>query len=159
MLDIMNLAPAITHDSFRSQSQSQPTLHSSLPRPLTSSTSLSRRLIRHPLRSHLALDSPRLPPRRSSRTLRLLGLLLALGRRFLLLALGNSLLACCLAGLGTLRTAVFDEFEGCTDDASLLLHSTAGALLGGFLSVVGVISGLNEGDKELKEVGTGGDRN
>ena len=103
------------------------------PPSITSLTSLSGRLVRHTFRPHLALNPPRLPPRRSGRTLRLLGLLLALGRRLLLLALRDSLLTCCLASLGTLRAAVFDEFEGGADDASLLLHGAAGALFGGIL--------------------------
>ena len=100
---------------------------------LTSSTSLSRRLTRHPLRPHLALNPPRLASRRSRRALRLLGLLFALGRRLLLLAFCNRLLAGCFAGLGTLRAAVFDEFEGCADDASLLLYGAASAPFCGFL--------------------------
>lgn len=98
-----------------------------------SSTSLSGRLIRHTLRPHLALNPPRLPPRRSSRAFRLLSLLLALSRRLLLLALRNSFLTRCLAGLGTLRAAVFDEFEGSADNASLLLYGAAGALFGELL--------------------------
>ena len=97
------------------------------------STSLPRRLIRHALRPHLALDPPRLPPRRSSRTLCLLGLLLALGRRLLLLAFGDGLFPSCFARLGTLRAAVFDEFEGGADDASLLLYGATGALFGDVL--------------------------
>lgn len=112
--------------------------------PITSSTSLSGHLVRHTLRPHLALDPPRLPPRRSSRTLRLLGLLLTLSRRFLLLALRNSFLACCLAGLGPLRATVFDEFEGSADDASLLLYGAAGALFGDFLWVGRMVSGVSE---------------
>lgn len=102
--------------------------------PITTSTSLSGRLIRHSLRSHLALNPPRLPPRRASRTLRLLGLLLALGRGLLLLALRDGLFPRRLARLGTLRATVFDEFEGRADDASLLLYGAAGALFGNVLS-------------------------
>ena len=120
--------------------------------PTTSSTSLSRCLIRHTLRPHFALDPPWLPPRRACRTLRLLGFLLALRRRLLLLALRDSLFACCLTCLGALRAAVFNEFEGRADDASLLLYGAAGALFRGFLEVSRVVSGLkNEGRRAGKE--------
>lgn len=118
-------------------------------RTVTSSTSLPGRLIRHTFRPHLALNPPRLPPRCSSRTLRLLSLLLALSCCLLLLALRDCLLTCCLAGLGTLRAAVFDEFEGSADDASLLLYGAAGALFGGFLQDGREVSGLSRGASEL----------
>ena len=102
---------------------------------LAPSTSLSRRLARYTLRAHLTLYPPRLPPCRPRRALRLFGLLLALGRRFLLLALGDGFFPRCLARFGTLRAAVFDQFEGRADDASLLLYGAAGALFRGFLLV------------------------
>ena len=85
-----------------------------------------------PLTPSCSVSSPA-GPSPPGRTLRLLGLLLALGRRLLLLALRDGLLARGLAGLGSLRATVFDEFEGSADDASLLLYGAAGALFGGFL--------------------------
>jgi len=45
-----------------------------------------------------------------------------------------------LAGFGTLGSALFDDVEGCTDDASLLLYRAAGALFGDFLWREGRVS-------------------
>ena len=89
--------------------------------------------IRRALCPHLTLNPPRLPPRCTSRALRLLGLLLAFSCSFLLLALRDGFLAGCFSGFGSLRAAVFDQFEGGADDATLLFYGTAGALLGDFL--------------------------
>ena len=98
-----------------------------------SSARLGAHLIRRALRTHLTLNPPRLPPRCTSRALRLLGLLLAFSGSFLLLALRDGFLAGCFSGFGSLRAAVFDQFERGTDDATLLFYGTAGALLGDFL--------------------------
>ena len=76
-------------------------------RPL-SSARLSAHLIRRALRSHLTLNPPRLPSRRTSGALCLLGLLLAFSGSFLFLAFRNGFLAGCFSGFGALRAAVFD---------------------------------------------------
>lgn len=65
----------------------------------------------------------------------LLGLLLALGGALLLLGLLDGLLAGGLTGLGALGAALLDHVEGGTDDGTLVLHNTAGTLLGNFLFV------------------------
>ena len=96
-------------------------------------TTLRTDLLRRALRTHLALNPARLSTSLTLRALSLLGLLLALTLLLLVLALGDSFLAGCLASFGALRAAVFDEFERCADDASLLLYCSAGALLGDFL--------------------------
>ena len=97
------------------------------------STTLSTNLLRRPLSTHLALNSPRLSPCTCSRTLRLLLLLLALTVRLLLLALCNGLLASSFTRFGTLGAAVFDQFEWGANDASLLLYCSSGAFFGNFL--------------------------
>ena len=107
-------------------SQSQTT------KPL-SSTRLRAHFIRRALCPHLTLDPSRLPSRRTSGALRLLSLLFAFSSSFLLLPLRDGLLAGCLSGFGSLRAAIFDQFEGGADDATLLFYCTAGALLGDFL--------------------------
>ena len=63
----------------------------------------------------------------------LLGLLLALLLGLLGLAGCNGLLSGGGAGFGTLGTALLDDVEGSSDDATLLLDRAAGALLGYFL--------------------------
>ena len=80
------------------------------PNPTTVSTSHPGCLVRHPLRPHLALDPAGLAPRGAGRTLGFLGLLLALGRGLLLFPFRNGFFSCCFSGLGTLRTAVLDDF-------------------------------------------------
>jgi hypothetical protein len=80
-----------------------------------------------------ALDPAGLPPRCTRCTLRLLHLLLALGRRLLLLAFLDRGLTGCGAGFGALGAAVFDDVEGGTDNGTLMLDGASGALLGGFL--------------------------
>ena len=87
-----------------------PNYHTSQPQITTplSSTRLRAHLIRRALRPHLTLDPPWLAPRCTSRTLRLLSLLLAFSGSFLLLALRDSFFAGCFSGFGSLRAAVFD---------------------------------------------------
>lgn len=65
--------------------------------------------------------------------LSLVGLLLALGGSLLLLGVLDGLLAGSGTGLGALRTALLDHVKGGTDDATLVLDSTAGTLLSNFL--------------------------
>ena len=94
---------------------------------------LRAHLIRRALCPHLTLNPPRLPSRCTSRALRLLSLLLAFSCSFLLLALRDGFLAGCFSSFGSLRAAVFDQFEGGADDAALLFYGAAGALFGDFL--------------------------
>lgn len=98
----------------------------------TTSATLRARLHWCSLRSHLA-DLCRLPPRCAGRSLRLLHLLLALAGNLLLLGFLYRCLAGCLAGFGTLGTALFDDVEGGADDASLLLYRAASTLFSDFL--------------------------
>jgi len=90
-------------------------------------------LVRGPLRSHFRLNPSRLSPCCSRRTLRLLHLLLALCCRFLLLAFFDGGLTSCGTSFWALGSTLFDDIEGGTDNAPLLLYSTAGAFFGDFL--------------------------
>ena len=92
------------------------------------------------LRTLFTLNPLGLTTCRTSCRLCLLQLLLALGSSPLLLAFANSGLTCGKASLRTLRTALLDNVEGCTDDSTLVLHSTASALLGNFLLENGMVS-------------------
>lgn len=70
----------------------------------------------------------------------LLSLLLALGGGLLLLSILDGLLASGLTGLGAHGAALLDHIEGGTDDGTLVLHNTAGTLLGNFLYVHNPVS-------------------
>lgn len=63
----------------------------------------------------------------------LLSTLAALVGGLLLLGVLDSLLAGGGTGLGALGAALLDHVEGGTNDGTLALHDTAGALLGNFL--------------------------
>ena len=79
----------------------------------------------------LALDA--LGTTLSSGGLGLLGLLGGGGSSLLLLGLLDGLLAGGLTGLGALGAALLDHVEGSTNDGTLVLDNTAGALLGDLL--------------------------
>lgn len=66
----------------------------------------------------------------------LLSLLAALGSGLLLLGLLDSLLAGGGTSLGAHAAALLDHIKGGTDDGTLVLDDTAGALLGNFLFMV-----------------------
>jgi len=66
-------------------------------------------------------------------TLCLLCLLCAGGLGTLVLALLDSSCACSGTGLGSLVSSLLDHIEGSTDNSTLRLDSTAGALLSNFL--------------------------
>lgn len=120
-------------------------LHSPFPSPTPNSARLRQNLPRRPLSAHLALNAARLAPRRASGRLRLLGLLLALGRDFLLLALADGFLARFGTLRGPLRAALFDHVQRGPDYAALLLDRAAGALFGDFLGGKGVSWGNGTG--------------
>lgn len=81
----------------------------------------------------LALDALGLAAGSTSGGLGLLSLLLGLGCGLLLLGVLDGGLSCGGADFGALRALLLDHVEGGTDDGTLVLDGTAGALLGDFL--------------------------
>lgn len=115
---------------------SQPSTQRGIPHiPTSNLAGLGGNLGGRALSTLLALDALGGALGGTGGALGLLSLLLALGGGLLLLGLLDGLLASGLTGLGAHGAALLDHIEGGTNDGTLVLHNTAGTLLGNFLFV------------------------